>query len=136
MDLAEHIELPEEVYESSTYQNLLLAANNAIIWGNDLFSLHKEQTRGEMHSFALIMQRERGCTLQEAVNHLADLISAEVHRFLEIEQQVLVLFPAYAQDLQRLATGMKAWIAGSREWHGESGRYSDVEKIAQGLAVD
>jgi hypothetical protein len=135
MDLAEHIELPSEVYESSLYQDLLLAANNAIIWGNDLLSLPKEQAYGEIHNFVLMVQKDQNCTIQEATNYLSNLISAEVQRFIEIGQQVVAQFPAYNQDLQRLIAGIEAWIVGSREWHCESERYSGLEEVPQGLAI-
>ncbi|MFB2772740.1 hypothetical protein ACE1AT_26210 [Pelatocladus sp. BLCC-F211] len=136
IEIVEHIDLPLYVYNSHMFQQILEATSNVICWCNDIYSLEKEKYLNEHHNLVLVVQYTHRITQQEAINYVSDLISAEVRLFLNLEQQVLALFPMYTQDLQKYLAGMKSWMRGNLDWSSQTKRYNYLAKIVPSETVD
>ncbi|GAB1545485.1 hypothetical protein NUACC21_81610 [Scytonema sp. NUACC21] len=135
IEIVEHIDLPLYVYNSQVFQQTLEATSNVVCWCNDIYSLEKEKSLNEHHNLVLVLQNDCHFTQQEALHCVSELISTEVRRFLNLEQQVLELFPMHTQDLQKYLAGMKSWMRGNLDWSSETKRYNHLENIVQAETV-
>ncbi len=97
IDLAEHVELPPEIYEGTLIQALLLTINNIVCWQNDIVSVEKEMAHGDFSNLVLVLQKAYGYTLQEAAEKANDLTTAEVKLFERLSVLALELLPDYKQ---------------------------------------
>lgn len=132
IDLAEHVDLPPEVYESTLVQALFLAINKIICWQNDIVSVEKEMARGTLSNLVLVLQHAYGYTLQEAVERANEMITAEVKLFERLSACVHEIFPAYTRELERYLASMRGWIRGNLDWSLESYRFSEIEPAGAG----
>lgn len=136
IDIVEHIDFPLYLYNSQVFQDALDATSNLVCWCNDIYSLEKEKTLGEHHNIVLVVQHTRNFTQHEAINYITELMSKEVQLFLNLEQQLLRIFPTHAQELQKYLAGMKSWIRGNLDWSSKTKRYRYLEKTVSDETVD
>jgi 5-epi-alpha-selinene synthase len=116
-------ELPPEMMEEPILKRLSLLANHSICWSNDIISLAKELEVGEMHNLVLIIQREQGVGMEEALQRAATMHDAEVRAFLELEQQL----PSWGEQLdhgvRRYVDVLRCWMRANMDWSLDSERY-------------
>lgn len=89
---------------------------------NDLVSKDKEIEAG-VYQFGIreAIQKEEGCSYEEA-HRLGVIFHNDLMRIFEEESRQLM--PFAIPELKRFLIGLEAWVAGSREWHMTSDRYS------------
>jgi len=132
IDLAEHVDLPPEIYESTLVQALLLITNNVVCWQNDIVSVEKELAHGDFSNLVLVLAKAYGRSLQEGVEMSNDMITREIKLLESLSELVPVTFPDYKQDLERYLASLRAWIRGNLDWSLESSRFSDIEPSVEG----
>jgi hypothetical protein len=132
IDLAEHVELPPEVYEGTLMQALLLAINNIVCWQNDIVSVEKELAHGDFSNLVLVLRKAYGYSLQEAVERANELITAEVRVFEHLAVGARDFLPAYRQEVERYLVSMRAWVRGNLDWSLETLRFREVEPLTDG----
>jgi len=113
---AENIHLPYEVYRHPVVRQLMHLPARIVCWVNDLFFLGKEQQQGDRHNLVLVLQQERGLSLEEAIAAAACIHEEDLARYLELEQQLPVFDNATSQELARYLTCLRAMISGNLEW--------------------
>lgn len=132
IDLAEHVDLPPEIYKSSPVQTLLLITNNVVCWQNDIVSVEKEMAHGDHSNLVLVLQKAHKCSLQEAVFLANDLITREIKLLESLAEAIPPLLPDHQPDLQKYLAGARSWIRGNLDWSLESYRYIDIEQLIEG----
>lgn len=132
IDLAEHVELPPEIYEGTLIQSLLLTINNIVCWQNDIVSVEKEIAHGDFSNLVLVLQKAYGYTLQEAAEKANDLTTGEVKLFERLSDLALEMLPDYKQAVETYLVSMRAWIRGNLDWSLESQRFSEIEPLVEG----
>jgi 2-methylisoborneol synthase len=122
VDIIGGYELPAAVYSHPLVRRAtMLAASTSIIL-NDLYSMAKESEPGIAdYSLPLVIAAERGCSLREATAHAAAIHNRLMRNFEEARTRLTATFGS--PELEWYLTGLHAWLGGSREWHGSSGRY-------------
>ncbi|MBE3559283.1 MAG: hypothetical protein IMW89_08665 [Ktedonobacteraceae bacterium] len=135
IDFAEHIELPEQLLNSPQFEILNRTTNDVVCWSNDIISLEKERARGDVNNLVVVVQHAYGLTLQQAIDHVNALVTAQARLFEETERQLPAFAPELAPKVQKYLDGLKAWMRGNLDWSGETHRYSHVEHTASGQAV-
>lgn len=123
----EHIYLPSAVYEHQVVRYLTLACNNIVCWSNDIISLEKEQKSGDMHNLVIVVQHERGCSWQEAVDCVAEMHNAEVQKFVQVAQQLPPFGADIDAELARYIAILCAWMRGNLDWAFDTGRYGKAQ---------
>jgi len=121
------IRLKPDVHEHLYVRQLTLLANNCATWINDLFSLSKEIREGNMSNLILTVCNERQCSLQAAINTVAEMCNAEIRAFSSLLSRFSDIPPLRYQrdtDLQRYIALLQRWIRGNLDWSLETRRYS------------
>ncbi|WP_280726622.1 terpene cyclase [Kitasatospora sp. MAA4] len=96
---------------------------------NDVRSYPQEASRGDVNNLVMIVQRERGCTLQEAGSAVLAEAQQMVRRFTQLTDELprtyreLELRLDERQTAQRYADGLSAWLTGYLDWEMSTGRY-------------
>ena len=122
IEVAEHRTLPAVVRQHPAIRSLALMTNNVISWFNDLISYPKEMARGDVHNLIYIVHRERGISLDEAVQYVVMKHDAEVRAF----QRLCTALPVFgdADELtRRYVTSLQTWIRANVDWSIATARY-------------
>ncbi|WP_324192478.1 terpene synthase family protein [Nocardia transvalensis] len=126
IDIVERIDVPENVYASPQFAAALDAACNVVCWTNDVYSLEKERSLGEVHNLVLVVEHHRGLGTDEALERVCAAISAQTRLFLDLERELLATFPEHAGVLDPYLAGMRTWMRGNLDWSSRSKRYRAV----------
>ncbi|MFP3989866.1 terpene synthase family protein [Streptomyces sp. E11-3] len=143
MDMVEAslgIEVPEEVYQSPTFQALLWSAVDIISWGNDIFSLRKEYACGDNNNLVVLLAWWQDWPLPRAVRAVEERISSRLQDFqaaartLPHVMTVLgVTDPPTRAGVARCVRSYEDWIIGADLWQRyECTRYSDERWVTGG----
>jgi 5-epi-alpha-selinene synthase len=125
-ELTEIIEgrhLPHEVREHPGVRRLTGASHNIVCWANDVLSLDKELTLGEVNNLVLVLRDAEALPLQQAVDRAAEMYEAEVRIFVELENSLPSFDTALDTVLERYISFLRARARGVLDWSYESARY-------------
>lgn len=110
LEIAQDLDLPPSIYQRTELTALHEAANNVIMWTNDVYSLHKELEDDGILTLPVVMRAEQHCSMREAITQVCARIDAETQRFKELAQSL----PANTDaDLQVYRTALERWIRGN-----------------------
>ncbi|GAA1948621.1 hypothetical protein GCM10009837_87590 [Streptomyces durmitorensis] len=123
IDIVEGLDVPEGLYGSAEFTLALDAACNVVCWTNDVYSLDKERSLGEVHNIAYLAQHHRGLDREQALAEVCAATSTETERFLTAERQLLSAHPQETGLLAPYAAGMRTWIRGNLDWSRRTKRY-------------
>jgi 5-epi-alpha-selinene synthase len=132
IDLAEHVTLPPEIYESTLVQSLLLITNNVVCWQNDIVSVEKELAHGDYSNLVLVLARAHGVSLQEGAEQANTMTTREIKLLESLTPLVPDAFPEYQSELEKYLICMRAWVRGNLDWSLESYRFSEIEASVEG----
>ncbi|GAT67318.1 terpene cyclase [Planomonospora sphaerica] len=96
---------------------------------NDVYSLEKEEARGDMDNLVLVIQHARGCSRQEAVAAARDEVHRHVTRFRQLAAEVpdmcrqVGLTGPQCAAVEAYVEVMTAWMSGYHLWETETARY-------------
>jgi 2-methylisoborneol synthase len=121
IDVIADYELDANIYSSAQVRKATTLAASASIVANDLYSVAKDAL-SQMVDFNLcgLLASKHECSVQESIR-MGVAIHDELMQAYEIQEHQL-LTDACPQ-LERYLAGIRAWVAGSREWHCKSARY-------------
>lgn len=137
IEVANLAEVPASVARTDTYRAVRLAANDAVSWTNDIFSIRKESARGDDEHLAAVLRNATGSDWPEAVGQAADMVAALTRDFLtacddlRATRAVFGLDEREWQDVEDSLTDLGHWISGSLNWHWWSPRYRVVENTPE-----
>jgi 5-epi-alpha-selinene synthase len=116
-------ELPPEMMEDPTIKRLNVLANHIICWSNDIISLAKEMQVGEVHNLVLILQREQGGSVEEALQRAATMHDEEVRAFVELEQRLPSWGERLDPGIRSYVDVLRCWMRANMDWSLDSERY-------------
>ncbi|MEU9110580.1 hypothetical protein AB0D04_01965 [Streptomyces sp. NPDC048483] len=104
-------------YWNSEHRVLLIrAAVRMVVSVNDIQSADREERGGEPHNLVLILQREKSCSREEAVQAVIDGIGEAVDEYTALER-------ALPDSCTALGTFLRDVTASTVVWGDSSGRY-------------
>jgi hypothetical protein len=122
-------EVPEAVYDSPELRSLRDAANQNINIVNDVYSLAKEEAHGDRLNLVLVLERQRACTRQDALETAYRMINDWTRSVLTARSRLPRLYdelelpaPARAR-VNRFVRGVQAAIRGNYDWCSRTARY-------------
>ncbi|PCG82865.1 terpene cyclase [Streptomyces sp. WZ.A104] len=133
MDYGERIGgflVPPAVFHTPQLRMMRQVATDVPIFCNDVYSVVKEEPRGDVDNAVLVVQREQNLCRERALYRVRDLAMARIEVFVELERQLPDVCSAlslgdegrYAVD--RYVDAMKAWMRGYHQWETETHRYA------------
>ncbi|MFE0186906.1 hypothetical protein [Streptomyces sp. NPDC058989] len=121
---AHGFELPRHAYDDPVLRRMLDITADVVDTLNDVHSVEKEESRGDLHNLVLVIERESGCGRRESIMRIQRLIGVWSREFLEHEQ---VLLGDAARDgpvLRSLADCMRSAMSGYLHWSRSCRRYA------------
>ncbi|WP_431041033.1 isoafricanol synthase [Streptomyces sp. P1-3] len=143
LDLHERFDgyaLPPAVHDSAPLAAMRAAADDVVIFVNDIVSLDKELATGDVHNSVILWRERGGCTLEGAVRHIAGLANSRYRYFEELAARlpgVLAEAGASSELLRHTALytdGMRHVMRGNVTWSLETSRYDErgVAAVSEG----
>ncbi|MGW1198854.1 terpene synthase family protein [Streptomyces sp. NPDC002536] len=130
LEFATGREVPPLLHETDQLRGMFTRATDVVVWVNDVVSLEKELHLRESVNGVLVLQRQFGLTLQEAVNRVYAKVAADVHAFHAHERELQRMCSSWPglteRDLTALASftdGMRAWMRANLDWSAHCARY-------------
>ena len=117
------VELPPAMMEEPFLERLSTMANHVICWFNDIVSLNKERQVGDVHNLVLILQRERGYSLDAAVERIVGMHDAEVRAFVELSSRPPSWGEPLDSEVERYVDVLRCWMRANVDWSLDSERY-------------
>lgn len=97
--------------------HLMVLANRAICWSNDLFSIHKELAHGDVHNLVIVLQHEADLSLRDAIARAVRMHDDAIRSFEQHERDV-------PPEMQPFVAALKGWVRANVDWSIETGRYT------------
>ncbi|MDV5143134.1 terpene synthase family protein [Streptomyces sp. SBC-4] len=130
------INIPAAAFHSPQLRTMRDIAVDVPMMCNDVYSLEKEEARGDMDNLVLVIEHtRRPCTRDEAIMAARQEVDGRVERFQELALQV----PAMCLQLgltgpERAAAAtyveaMGAWMSGYHAWQTQTRRYTSAPQI-------
>jgi hypothetical protein len=93
-----HTQIPDQIYHSQVFQEIVLAGADLFSWINDLYSLDKEISCGIVSDLILVPQYERPLSREQAFIAACALISDRVNDLLAAEERLPELIDSLNLD--------------------------------------
>lgn len=105
----------------ATVRALRTATNDVVCWTNDIASVGKEVSHGELNNLVAVLRQDTGLSWNKANVLATRMVSTRVRDF---ESLLRKLFTTdRSPETGMFAEGLRHWIAGSLAWHLTSPRY-------------
>jgi 5-epi-alpha-selinene synthase len=121
--LTNGIMVPRSVQQNLIFKRLVQHACNIVGWANDIYTYKKEIMAGEVHNLIVVAMRERGLSLDEAVDWAVDLHDTETRLFERLLGKLPSFGPEIDAQVVAYAGMLTAWVRGHLDWAHETGRY-------------
>lgn len=115
--------LPEAARTSPAFQQLERMAVNLIAWSNDILTLNKELTTGEVHNLILSIKQTRAMTASAARMMAINMHNLEAEQFLNFRDS-FTESRIWSVEVLQYIVSLQHWIGGHVQWGIDSKRYN------------
>ncbi|KAJ6450276.1 isoprenoid synthase domain-containing protein, partial [Mycena sanguinolenta] len=122
VEYAMDLNIPEDIYNHPTMVAVRDAAGDIYVWNNDICSFNNEQSHGDSQNLVYCVFVEKHCSVQEAMDHVADMIRARVNDFMLLKETDMPTSSFPESDVRRYLKALEYWISGSLRWYYHSAR--------------
>ncbi|MFF9978697.1 terpene synthase family protein [Streptomyces erythrochromogenes] len=129
------VTVPAAAFHSPQLRIMRQAAIDVTLMCNDVYSLEKEEARGDMDNLVLVAEHARRCTREEAVAEAGAEVRRRVVRFQELALQVpglcalLGLTARETVAVDGYVELMALWMSGYHAWQTRTHRYIDAPRV-------
>ncbi|MFD8785178.1 terpene cyclase [Kitasatospora sp. NPDC059599] len=129
------ISVPPAAFHSPQLRIMREIAVDITLMCNDVYSLEKEEARGDMDNLVLVIEHERRCSRAESVAAARKEVSRRCRRFQHLAREVpamyaqLGLTPRQRAVVDAYIEVMTAWVSGYHAWETETLRYLSTESL-------
>ncbi|MFB8758055.1 terpene synthase family protein [Streptomyces nigra] len=129
LEVGHHRELPPAVADSDLYRMVRFAANDAISWTNDLYSLPKDLAEGDTDHLTAAVREARSGTWRDAADKVARMVQEATADFVTACRDLRAMRGLYDvtdaewKAVEESLTDLALWISGSLHWHRHTPRY-------------
>ncbi len=129
IDFCNHLIIPEFLRENDSLKQLRLMANNIASWCNDIFSASKEIAIGDVNNLIIVLAYNQELPLEQAIQRAVEMHDQEIRNMIALEASI----PSFGEEIDaqvaKYISGLHSWIRGNLDWHCQSRRYHDIEKL-------
>ncbi|GAA1244848.1 hypothetical protein GCM10009665_39630 [Kitasatospora nipponensis] len=129
------INVPAAAFHSPQLRIMRQAAIDVTFMCNDVYSLEKEEARGDMDNLILVIEHSRHGGRDEAITEACGEVRQRVERFQELARQVpglcaqLGLTGDEVADVRAYVDVMAAWMSGYHAWQTRTHRYTHAPDV-------
>ncbi|MET7457998.1 terpene cyclase [Streptomyces sp. NPDC005574] len=129
------ITVPAAAFHSPQLRIMRQAAIDVTLMCNDVYSVEKEEARGDVDNLVLVLEHARHLTRAEAVTAVRHRVNRCVRRFRELTAQTpavcaqLRLCPQEQAAVDTYMEIMAAWMSGYHAWQTETLRYRTAQEV-------
>ncbi|PCH42339.1 terpenoid synthase [Wolfiporia cocos MD-104 SS10] len=117
-------DLPDDVFQDSTFMRLYWAAADMVCWSNDIYSYNMEQSKGiGGNNIVTVLMQDKGIDLQAASDLVGAHFDTLMRRFIATKKQLPSWGPAVDATVAGYVAAMEHWVIGNLEWSFETQRY-------------
>jgi pentalenene synthase/avermitilol synthase len=134
------IDIPPAVFHSPQLRIMRQTAIDITLMCNDVYSLEKEEVRGDMDNLILVIEHEQNLPRAKAVAHAQHKIAQRCSRFQRLSDQIpdvyaqLELTAQQRAVVDRYVEVMATWIRGYHEWETQTLRYAQAVAVLPATA--
>ncbi|WP_333735876.1 terpene synthase family protein [Streptomyces sp. IBSBF 2806] len=127
--------VPASAFHSPELRIMRRVAIDVTLMCNDVYSLEKEEARGDMDNLVLVLEQARRLTRGEALIAARNEVDQRVLRFQELAGQVpavcaqLALCEREQADVAGYVRVMAAWMSGYHAWQTGTQRYRNAPRV-------
>jgi 5-epi-alpha-selinene synthase len=136
VEIVEGTHLPAEVRGHAAVRRLTDASHNVVCWANDILSLEKELSRGDVNNLVVVLRHSLGLDLQRAVERAAEMHDAEMRTFVDLSARLPSFGIAVDANLGRYVAALRSRMRGVFDWSYESRRYGTPPRPGAGPWID
>ncbi|MGP3634322.1 terpene synthase family protein [Streptomyces sp. 24-1644] len=129
------IHIPAAALHSPQLGIMRQAAIDVTFMCNDVYSLEKEEARGDMDNLVLVLEHDHGCGREEAIAEAREEVRRRVVRFRELALQIpalcaqLGLTGREAAAVDTYVEVMGVWMSGYHAWQTGTHRYTAAARV-------
>ncbi|MEU6472570.1 terpene cyclase [Streptomyces massasporeus] len=127
--------VPASAFHSPELRIMRRAAIDVTLMCNDVYSLEKEEARGDMDNLVLVLERARNFTRAEALIAARKEVNQRILRFQDLAGEVptvcahLALSERERADVAGYVRVMTAWMSGYHAWQTRTQRYRNAPRV-------
>ncbi len=132
---AADITVPATAFHSPQLRLMRDIAVDVTMMCNDVYSLEKEEARGDMDNLVLVLEHTRHCSREDAITAARREVEDRCTRFRELAQQVSAMCAQLGlTDRARVAVDtsvyiMGSWMSGYHAWQTKTRRYTAAPHV-------
>lgn len=132
---ASRLDVPPVAFHAPQLRILRRTAIEITFMCNDVYSLEKEESRGDMDNLVLVIEHEDGVSRDVALGRARHEVAERCARFQALSGQVpdvcaqLGLSAAHSAVVHGYVAVMTGWIRGYHEWETETLRYARASDV-------
>ncbi len=134
------IDIPRAVFHSPQLRIMRQTAIDITLMCNDVYSLEKEEARGDMDNLILVIEHEQNLPRAKAVARAQRKIAQRCSRFQRLRDQIpnvcaqLGLTAQQRAMVDQYVEVMATWIRGYHEWETQTLRYAQAVDVLPATA--
>lgn len=129
IEFCDQVMIPYSLRNHEIINKINRMTTNILAWTNDIFSVEREMSSGEVHNLVLILKVQNNSTLKEAITSAAELHDKEVKSLANLEASIPYFGKEVDAEIAKYLSGLHSWIRGNLDWYSQSGRYQIVESM-------
>lgn len=122
IELMEGAPIPQEIFESDYFHQMLILGLNLVNWENDILSAPKEFLNADIHNLVFVHQASENISYEEAFEKTALDLSEDLNQFMTLAQEVPDYGP-HTEAVNRYIEGIMNWVSAHHFWAIASARY-------------
>ncbi|THV01930.1 terpenoid synthase [Dendrothele bispora CBS 962.96] len=118
------IDLPQEVFDDSTFQEVFLTAVDLVCWSNDVYSYNMEYAKGiHGNNIVTVLMKTYNFDLQTS----CDYVGLYFRKLMAQFEMGKIRLPSWSSEVDvqvaRYVDALEYWIRGNLDWCFETNRY-------------
>ncbi|MFJ6793774.1 terpene cyclase [Streptomyces sp. NPDC091268] len=132
------IDVPASAFHSPQLRIMREIAVDVPLMCNDVYSLEKEEARGDVDNLVLVLEHSRRMSRDEALAAAREEVHQRCARFGQLSRQLpqlcdqLGLTPAERAAVDMYISVMAGWMSGYGAWQSETLRYTSALQVVPG----
>ncbi|MHC0063490.1 terpene synthase family protein [Nostoc sp. UIC 10890] len=129
MEFCNHLTIPDFLRNHEVMKELKVMTINILAWCNDIFSVHREMSSGDVHNLVLLIHYQQKLSLETSIIAASKIHDQEVYQLKDFELSIPSFGEELDTELANYISGIHSWISANLTWYYHSGRYQTIERL-------